>query len=73
MCAYQWPRINGFILHIIMRVPVLHPWRNNGHGPIDLGDDAEKWEDICMIHLGPDVHFFEEFLLKDQSVIQTES
>ena len=33
----------------------------------------EKWEDICMVQLGPDVHFLEEFLLEDQSVVETES
>ena len=49
-----------------MRIPIPHPWRNNGHRQFELGGDAEEWVDICMIQLGPDVHFFEKFLLKDQ-------
>ena len=57
------------ILHIIMRIPIPHPWRNNGHRQFELGGDTEEWVDIRVIQLGPDVHFFEKFLLKDQSVI----
>lgn len=73
MYTYQRARINSFVLYIITCISILHPWRDNGHSPIELGGYAEKWEDICMVQLGPDVHFLEEFLLKDQSVIETES
>jgi len=70
MCAYQRPRINNFILHIIMCISVLHQWRNSGYRQIELGGDAKEWEDICMSQLAPDMHFLEEFLFKDQSVIE---
>ena len=70
MSAYQRSRINSFILYIIMRITIRHPWRNNGHRQFELGGDTEEWMDICVIQLGPDVHFFEKFLLKDQSVIE---
>ena len=69
MCAYQRSRINSFILYILMRIPIPHPWRNNGHRQFELSGDTKEWVDICVIQLGPDVHFFEKFLFKDQRVI----
>ena len=68
--TYQRARIDGFIPHIVTCISSAHPRRNKGHREIILGGDTQKWKDICVAKLGPDMYLPEKRLLKVRSVFK---
>ena len=65
--TYQRAGINRLIPHMITRSSFLHPRRNNRYGQIKLRSDPNEGKDIFMCEFGPGMHFFQEFLSKNQS------
>ena len=60
--TYQRTWIYGFILHITMCSPFLHPQCDYRYRLVETGGNSQEWKHIFVTEFGPDLHFSQYLL-----------